>query len=82
MDSSRRRPQRSEKQKDISDRRKNLYNRVVRPLAWLAIKGFNSNSGETTYINKMTDTTVTATQSPPPALRLQLNPNKEHSIVV
>ncbi|KAK7424537.1 hypothetical protein QQX98_000502 [Neonectria punicea] len=44
------------KEKDFSARRKNLYNRVVRPLAWLALKGFNGNSSGTTYINRIADT--------------------------
>ncbi|KAH7305786.1 hypothetical protein B0I35DRAFT_483543 [Stachybotrys elegans] len=61
LDYGRRKPQLSENQNDFSMRRKNLYNRVVRPLAWLAVKGFNSNSAGTTYINKMANARATAT---------------------
>ncbi|KAH6989088.1 hypothetical protein BKA56DRAFT_575051 [Ilyonectria sp. MPI-CAGE-AT-0026] len=43
------------KQNDFSARRKNLHNRVVRPLAWLALKGFNTNSSGITYINRTAD---------------------------
>lgn len=76
VDSSRRRPQRSEKQKAMSSRRKNLYNRVVRPLAWLAIKGFNSNSAETTYINKIANSTAPTVQGHLPTPETPIKPRE------
>ncbi|RSL91789.1 hypothetical protein CEP51_000029 [Fusarium floridanum] len=63
-----REPQPCEKKSDMSLRRKNLYDNVVRPLAWLAVKGFNSNAVGTTYISRIANSTVTTAQRPPPTI--------------
>ncbi|KAH8885491.1 subtilisin-like protein [Thozetella sp. PMI_491] len=44
-------------QKGYAERRKNLYNRVVRPLAWLAEKGFRKSATGVTYIHRIADPT-------------------------
>ncbi|RTE81290.1 hypothetical protein BHE90_004222 [Fusarium euwallaceae] len=64
-DSTRRRSQPLKKQQDISERRKNLYNRVVRPLGWLAVKGFKTRSSGTAYIRKIRNAAVTTAQGLP-----------------
>ncbi|RSM09094.1 hypothetical protein CDV31_007861 [Fusarium ambrosium] len=64
----------SKKQQDISERRANIYNKVVRPLEWLAVKGFNSNSQGTTYISKITNATVPTAQDPPPVHETPIGP--------
>ena len=43
----------SKKKEELATRRSNLYNNVVQPLAWLALKGFNGSSAGLTYITKM-----------------------------
>lgn len=45
----------SNEEKSVEKRRRSLYHMVVQPLAWLAIKGFKSNSSGITYLNKIPD---------------------------
>ncbi|KPM39540.1 hypothetical protein AK830_g7031 [Neonectria ditissima] len=61
------------KQNDLSARRKSLYNRVVRPLAWLALKGFNGDSAKMSYISRITDST---TSCAPLASAIPLKPQE------
>jgi hypothetical protein len=51
---------------DRSKRRKNLYSRVVQPLAWLSIKGFNSNSTEVPYLSRIPEPDTIQSPTPGP----------------
>ncbi|KAI8711699.1 Peptidase-S8 domain-containing protein [Fusarium sp. LHS14.1] len=46
----------TDSKKNMSTRRKNLFDRVVRPLEWLAINGFRYNSAELRYLRRAAKT--------------------------
>jgi hypothetical protein len=64
-------------QKSVEKRRKNLFDHVVRPLAWLAETGFQKSSAGTTYIRKV----VARPPAPVPTYLSQASPASQQEDV-